>query len=208
MNTQSHLVAIASRSLAKTIAVNRPALSIVVVCLIFVCAQSVAGTIATNSDQVAQKNPVTMEWGPLCRGLRLFARPIMNVFSLGDSIRLAVIVTNVTAEPIALTVIFPGSDDRYDVKFVVTDARGQRVSFTRLGSILDGGPRAVSGVEGRQVPPKGTIEDVLRIDQRFELGTTGTYFVTVRRLVQGDNNKLSPDLTSNTAKFEIVPAVR
>jgi hypothetical protein len=208
MNIQPHPATAVNMSLARIVTLNRRAPLIAGTCLIFVCAQTVTVSAQTNGGQAAQKNSAAMEWGPLCRGLQLSAMPIANVFSSGDPIKVVVIVTNVTAEPIALPVIFPGSDHRYDVKFVVTDARGQRVPFTQLGSILDGEPKAVSGVEGRFVPPKGVIEDVIRLDNRFELGTTGVFSVTVRRLIPDANSKPVPELISNPAKFEIVPALK
>jgi hypothetical protein len=207
MNTQSHLAAKDGGSFGKMIDLAW-LVTVVAIAIFAPCDRELtADTVTPSQDHITRNGLGSPVLGPVYRGLQLSVNPLRKVFPLGDPIRVAVVTTNLTTDPIGLTVIFLDPDQRYDMKFVVTDAHGQRVPFTQLGSILDGMPSAVSGnAGGRFISPKGTIEDVIRLNDRFDLGTTGVFYVTVRRLVPGDNNKLVPDLISNTAKFEIVPA--
>jgi hypothetical protein len=190
MKTEPHLAAMKSGNRLCVVNTRGPASIIVGAWLIFASAQSIADPPATNGDRMVETSPASMIWGPVSHGLQLSAFPVMKTFSLGDPIRLAVVTTNVTTEPISLTVIFPGSDHRYDLKFVVTDDHGRRVPFTQLGGVLDGEPSAVSGVAGIIVSPRGAVKDTVGLDERFELGTTGVFFVTVRRLIPDDMSKL------------------
>jgi hypothetical protein len=189
------------RHLAETWTLDRIRHTVMIAFLVLVAAA------VANAGTAVETNSATGAWGPVYRGLQLSVIPVSKVFSLGEPIQVAVIVTNTTAKPISLTVIVLGSKDRYDIKLLVADAKGQKVPFTKLGSILEGPPVAVSGnVAGILVAPNSSIRDIVRLDDRFELGTTGKFSVTARRLVPDANNKLAPELVSTAAEFEIAPA--
>jgi hypothetical protein len=140
------------------------------------------------------------DWGSEHRGFRLSVLLEKTHFGIGEEISVAVVVTNTTNAILTL----PNRAPHFDNKFVVTDTKGNRVAFTDRGRILDGDPRAAQ-FYGRGVPAHGTTTDTMRIDDRFELDTAGTYFVTVRRVLQDEKLQLEPELTSNSVKFEIVP---
>jgi hypothetical protein len=163
---------------------------------------SVGGEALTNQPP-STTSGLRLEWGPPHHGLRLSVQPEKQQFLLGRPIKVLVVVTNLTNNPLNLPRFSPYSD----TKFAVADVQGRRAAFTRRGKDLDGAPGAVSGVAPYLVPARGTIEDVFAIDDRFELSMTGTYFVTAKRLV-GEGGRISPELVSNKAKFEIISRER
>ncbi len=150
-----------------------------------------------------QMTPMDSErrWGAERHGLCISVKPERERFRLGEPISLSVVVSNLTEHTLSL----PSFDPNFENKLVVVDTQSKQIPFTDRGRVLDGEPGAMQ-LTKRTVRPQGTTEDTLRVDDRFRLGATGTYFVTVRRIVMTEGHKFAPDLISNTAQVEIVPA--
>lgn len=173
-------------------------------CIVIIPALSLLGGVLlfgqTNMGQRPETvNDSRQHWGPENRGFRLSIRPEKKQVRLGEPISVSVFVSNVTDKALSL----PSFDPNFENKVVVTDAQGKKFTFTNRGRMFDGEPGALE-LTKRTVPARSTIEDILRIDDRFELGATGACFVTVHRIVITNGHWFAADLISNTAKFEIV----
>jgi hypothetical protein len=134
------------------------------------------------------------------QGLRLSVQSEKERYEIGEEISVTLVVSNTTDR----SIILPDRDHNFDNKFSVTNGKGNQVAFTKRGQILDGEPAAWQFYNSK-VAPHGIEKYSIRIDDRFELNSTGTYFVTARRLLGTDASHLYPGLISNTAKFVIVP---
>ncbi len=146
-------------------------------------------------------------WGEVTEGFQLSIRLEKEVFTNGEPVNATVILRNVSGRPLKYEVMY-GADDGIKLNLLKGESRVAVTNNPTGTNFLDRLRTIRSGSMGIYTSPPGTQRKFTkRIDQGFDLTSTGGYVVTAKRTVPSTNAAAFKNAVSGSARFRIADPV-
>ncbi|HEX5733475.1 MAG TPA: hypothetical protein VF131_11635 [Blastocatellia bacterium] len=154
---------------------------------------------ANNKESMqAQLSPGGQK--PASDSVQLFVQTEEEMYIPGEPILLKVVVRNNTQNTIF---IVDTRNPARDFKFDVRNEEGESVALTKDGEDLVNNTAIFRRV-AVEIKPGKEVEHSFTINKLFEMTVPGTYSVTVKREIRGQDGHPLGEVTSNTVKIKVV----
>jgi hypothetical protein len=131
-------------------------------------------------------------------GFRLIIQPEKPLCRLDESVRIDILVTNLTEGALRI----PEHDTITDFELIVKNERGQNVPLTEFGQralrLTDFGRST-----GQTIDSKGAVKYSIDVSRLYKIDVAGLYTLTARREFQVSANSAKLKLISNTIRIRI-----
>ena len=154
--------------------------------------------VTNKESKQAQLSPEGKN--PALDNVQLHAQTEEEMYIPGAPILLKVVVRNNTEKPFLL--VDTRRPER-DFQLGVRDEEGQSVALTKEGEGLVNNTAIFRRV-AVEIKPGEKVEHSFTINKLFEMTVPGTYSVTIKREIRGQDGHPVGEVTSNTVRIKVV----
>ena len=153
---------------------------------------------ATNKGS-KQAASVSNAQKALLEGIQFSARLEKELASSAEPNLLRLSIKNVSKSVVLLAATYPERDYKFDVR----NEKGESAPLTKAGEHLVNDTSVYRSVR-LKIKPGEEIQHNVAINRLYDMSAPGTYFITIKRKVFGQEHKIFAEAVANIVKVRVV----